>query len=113
MMRWVLGIMVALCAGLGAFHLFKRDTGPCTDCVRDRPVEPTAQVPALTEPPATLARIVDVTDLSALLDPTEKPQTGVPFENEPAPPITASSTPAPPARIPPASEDLATSGDSR
>lgn len=99
MKNWVIGGLVAACAGLGMYLVTKTDapapvSAPKPEAPQVAAVEPT--IPRA----AVLAEVVEVANLDPLLDPPAKLPTGVPFDAEPA---TVPVTTAPvPTLIPPA-----------
>lgn len=102
MMRWMLATTVGLSAALGAF-LLVRATTPSVEVVLELPAAPAAcTFAAEPEAPATFAEVIDLSDLSPLLDPLPRPVEGAPFEAD----AKATEMPADPApvRIPPANE---------
>jgi len=57
----------------------------------------TAPTPAAPKPSALLPEVIDVTDIEHLLDPSPRPDSGVPFDPDPA---VAPAVPVFPAAIP-------------
>jgi hypothetical protein len=109
MNRWLMGVAVGFIACAAGFLIATRSLAPqLTPPAIVDAVESTTTESALPEPPApvVLAKVVDTSDIDPLLDPLEKPVTGVPFDADVLPdPSPAPTVPAP-ERIPPAVEDL-------
>jgi hypothetical protein len=112
MNRWLVGFIVGMFACAAGFLAVTRhfvsqhQPQPTEDAVEST----AATAPSPPEPPEpiVLAQVIDTADIDPLLDPPEKPITGVPFELDAR--TTPNSAPMPtqdvPARIPPAIEDL-------
>lgn len=94
-MRWLVGGILGFGVGAAAFILSQ--TQPELPVVApERPAVPAAPEERPVEAPITLPTVVEVLDLSPLLDPPASAQQGVSFEAEqPArSPIAAPPTPA-------------------
>ena len=100
MKRWIVGGLVAACAGVAVgLWLAQGETGKPAN----RPEPPPVAVapPAVPPAPVVLADVVDVANLDPLLDPPAKDATGTSFDADP-PATVPVSTPVVPDRIPPA-----------
>lgn len=105
MNRWLLGALVGIIAGFGAYLLVSKKDAPTAAGVALEP--PTALQPNPMAPePVLLAQVIETTDLEPLLDPPAKELKGEPFETESgASPVSLPATQPPPDRIPPAVEE--------
>jgi hypothetical protein len=99
MKNWVIGGLVAACAGIGIYLVTKTDAPAPMSA--PQPEAPRVATTAPTIPnAAVLTEVVEVANLDPLLDPPAKLPTGVPFDAEPVTvPVTATPVPA---MIPPA-----------
>jgi hypothetical protein len=97
------GWVGAACVGLGSYLILRLST-PDAPAPAPAGPPPAAAVDPAPVPAAVLAHVVELTDLDPLLDPPAKPDTGAPFDADPA--VVPASGPAP-AVIPPAAEDPA------
>ncbi len=117
MSRLVVGGCGAACLVIGLYVLTAKESG-------SQPVPPplavatavdTALTPATPKPSVLLPEVIDVTDIEHLLDPSPRPDSGVPFDPDPvvapavpifpaAVPAVAPAAAAVPDRIPPAAD---------
>lgn len=109
MNRWLVGVVVGMIACAAGFLLVIDHLTPPPVCVdsaleTETEVEPTTpEIPA----PVVLAEVIETADIDPLLDPPEKPITGVPFDEDNKPRTSAMPpTPPIPTRIPPAVEEV-------
>jgi len=106
MNRWLMGGLVGVCVGAGAYLMVSQQETP-------QPLGNVLEPPTIVAPPASpppapivLSQVIETTDLDPLLDPPAKPLTGVPFDvDATATPVSTPTVPAPD-RIPPAADDL-------
>jgi hypothetical protein len=79
MKTWVVGALAGACVGVVIYLLLFSKPAP----LAETRLEPTP-LPAVTPPapaPVVLTEVVEVTGIDHLLDPTAKPETGVPFDD--------------------------------
>ena len=94
MKRWMSGGIVWAVVGLVAYLGMTMTQAPAPTPQAKSPAVATVPTPPAQKIPVTLIDVVDVTDIDPLLDPSEKPISGVPFEAEPPTvPITSVATP--------------------
>jgi len=106
MNRWLMGGLVGVCAGFGAYLMVSQTETP-------QPLGNVLEPPTVVAPPPSppapivLSQVIETTDLDPLLDPPAKPLTGAPFDTETvSTPLSVPAAPPVPDRIPPAVEDL-------
>jgi hypothetical protein len=106
MNRWLMGGLVGIFVGAGAYLMVSnKEMPPTTETVFPPPVV-TATKASTPPVPLVLAQVVELSDLDPLLDPPAKLPTGVPFEVEGPSTLVFTPTDSAPDRIPPAVEDL-------
>ncbi|HEV3440568.1 MAG TPA: LPS assembly lipoprotein LptE [Gemmata sp.] len=105
MNRWLIGGLVGVWAGVGAYLMVSQKETPQS---LGNVLEPPTVVAPPPSPPApiVLSQVIETTDLDPLLDPPAKPLTGMPFDVDAmSTPVSTPTVPAPD-RIPPAADDL-------
>ena len=105
MNRWLLGMVVGMFAcAAGFLAVIRHLTPPPVERVLEETADAAPASPQILEP-VILTQVVDTADIDSLLDPTEKPITGEPFDADEKP--LQVETPGPmtgPNWIPPAIE---------
>ncbi len=106
MNRWLLGVVVGMFAcAAGFLAVIRHLTPPPVERVLEETDDVAPTSPQIPEP-VILTQVVDTADIDSLLDPTEKPITGEPFDADGIPtPVSIPTTPFPPARIPLADDE--------
>lgn len=100
MKNWVIGGLVAACAGVGIYLVTKADAPTPVSAPQPEPAKVAAPPLAIPRTAVVLTEVVEVANLDPLLDPPAKLPTGVPFDAEP---VTVPVAVAPvPTLIPPA-----------
>jgi hypothetical protein len=105
MNRWLIGVVVGMFAcAAGFLAVTQHLTPPPVERAIEEATARVASSPQVPEP-VILSQVVDTADIDPLLDPPEKPITGLPFDVDATPPTTPTET-AVPDRIPPAVEEV-------
>jgi hypothetical protein len=104
MNRWVIGSLVGIVGGVGAYLLATQRESTSVENALGPPAIAAPKTVAKPEP-VVLPRVIETADIDPLLDPSAKPVTGVPFDEDttPVPGIGPTQTTIPD-RIPPAED---------